>query len=290
MTGRKRRPGRYRIAALCLAAGMLPAVAACGPTADQIASRETTQTTVPPAPAPVPPQAKVRTAEPEPEPAPEPEPMQVSVSGAQAGMAEEVQAACQWLLREEARPFPSADAAECVASAMRAGNGAQQTVSTTASWLPPGSYTMDFRTGSDFGMMLRSTDGELEISVESGMRTLRTGDSSVRADASGGAEESYAAVLVDAAELTANPDRLAGLIKSGNPASVEYAVDYKGVSATRLTAVVEPENPGDFSGALTLTLDELYRPLLIEHAGRTRGIATSIRAEITGWGSTGPLR
>ena len=288
MRARKRQFRRHSLAALCLAAGLVPAVAACGPTAEQASARESAAVSEPPAPAPEPKQARVPAAEPEPPAAPEP--MKVTVSGAQAGMAQEVQDACQPLLREDPGPVPGNEAADCVAAAMVAGSGASQTVSTSASWLPPGTYTMDFRTGETFEMQLDSADGELGISVGGGSRTLRTGDARVAADASGGPEESYAAVLVDAAELTANPQRLGGLVESGTAAAVEYRVDYQGVQATRLTAVVEPKNPGDFSGSIVLTLDELYRPLLIEYAGTTRGISTSIRAEITGWGSSGPLR
>lgn len=271
---------------LCLAAALVPALAACGPTADQAAARETAQASRPALPPPAPVQAEARTAEPE--PAQTPQPLKVSVSGAQATMAENVQEACQWLLRRDNGAFDGA--AGCVAAAMEAGTGAEQKVSTTASWLPPGTYTMQFRTAPEFAMKLQSADGGLEISVSGGTRTLRTGDSVVKADASGGAEETYAAVLADAAELTANPRSLGGLMEAAGPAAVEYGVDYQGTAATRLTAVVEPQNPGDFSGSVMLTLDDLYRPLLVEYTGTTRGISTSIRAEISGWGSSGELR
>ena len=280
-----REHGYRRIAALCLAAVLLPAVAACGPTAEQLTARTEARESTP-APPPVPQQGRVRTAEPVPTAVPEP--LQVAVSGAQAGMAEPVQEACQFLLRQDSGEFP--EAADCVAAAMKAGTGAEQKVTTTASWLPPGTYTMVFRTAGEFAMELQSEDGELEISVAGGTRTLRTPDSEVSADSSGGAEETYAAVLADAAELTANPERLRGLMQTANPARVEYGVDYQGVPATRLTAVVEPENPGDFAGSVVLTLDDLYRPLLVEYSGTNRGINTSIRAEITGWGASGALR
>ena len=265
---------------------MLPAVAACGPTADQMTARTEAAATTPAIPPPVPQQARVRTAEPEPTAVPEP--MQVTVSGAQAGMAEAVQDACQFLLRQDSGEFSGA--ADCVAAAMEAGTGAEQTVTTTASWLPPGTYTMAFRTAPEFAMELISADGELEISISDGSRTLRTPDSEVSADSAGGAEETYAAVLADAAELTANPDRLRALVQTAGPARAEYGVDYKGSPATRLTAVIEPEKPGDFAGSIILTLDDLYRPLLIEYAGTNRGISTSIRAQISGWGASGALR
>ncbi len=281
-----RKHGYPRMAALCLAAAVVPVLAACGPTADQVSARTEAWTSAPAPPAPVPQQAKVRTAEPE--PTATPEPMQVSVSGAQAGMAESVQEACQFLLRRDTGGFDGAG--NCVAAAMEAGTGAEQKVTTTASWLPPGTYTMQFRTAPAFAMELRSADGELEISVSENGRTLRTGESTASADASGGAEETYAAVLADAAELTANPDRLRGLVEGAGPARVEYGVDYLGSPATRLTAVVEPQNPGDFAGSIVLTLDDLYRPLLVDYSGSTRGISTSIRAEISGWGSGGALR
>ena len=281
-----RKHGYRRISALCLAAALLPAVAACGPTADQVTARTEARTSTPAAPPPVPQQARVRTAEPDPTIVPEP--IQVTVSGAQAGMAEPVQEACQLLLRQDTGEF--AEAGNCVAAAMEAGTGGEQKVTTTASWLPPGTYTMVFRTAPEFAMELQSADGELAISVAGGTRTLRTPESEVKADSSGGAEETYAAVLADAAELTANPERLRGLMQTAGPARAEYGVDYNGALATRLTAVVEPENPGDFAGTVVLTLDDLYRPLLVEYAGTNRGINTSIRAEISGWGSSGALR
>ena len=281
-----RKHGYRRIAALCLAGILLPAVAACGPTAEQVTARTEAAASTSASQPPLPQQARIRTAEPEPTTVPEP--IQVTVSGAQAGMAEPVQEACQFLLRQEQGEF--AGAADCVAAAMEAGAGAEQKVTTTASWLPPGTYTIAFRTAGEFAMELKSADGGLEISVAGGTRTLRTADSEVRADSSGGAEETYAAVLADAAELTANPERLRSLVRTANPAGVEYGVDYQGAPATRLTAVVEPKNPGDFAGSIVLTLDDLYRPLLVEYAGTNRGISTSIRAEISGWGAGGALR
>ena len=281
-----RKHGYRRIAALCLAAAALPGLAACGPTAEQVTARAQTSASAPATQHPAPQQARIRTAEPEPTTVPEP--IEVTVSGAQADMASAVQQACQFLLRQDPGAFDGA--ADCLAAAMEAGKGAEQKVTTTASWLPPGTYTMAFRTAGGFAMELKSADGELGISVAGGTRTLRTADSEVRADSSGGAEETYAAVLADAAELTANPERLRALLQTANPAQVDYGVDYQGAPATRLTAVIEPENPGDFAGAVVLTLDELYRPLLIEYSGINRGISTSIRAEITGWGADGPLR
>lgn len=279
------KPGYRRIAALCLVSALLPALAACGPTAEQMTARTQSAVSKPPSPDPVPQPAKARTAEPE--PTVTPEPLDVTVSGAQAGMAESVQDACQFLLRENSGEFNGA--ADCVAAAMEAGIGAEQQVSTTASWLPPGTYTMQFRTAPEFAMELRRTDGDLSISVTEAGRTLRTREAVANADPSGGAEEAYAAVLADAAELTANPDRLRSLMQTAATVRAEYGVEYLGTAATRLTADIEPENPGDFAGSVVLTLDELYRPLLIDYSGTTRGISTSIRADITGWGSGGDL-
>ncbi|MBF4995149.1 hypothetical protein ITX31_13650 [Arthrobacter gandavensis] len=270
-----------RAAALCLTAALLPAAAACGPTAEQMTDRIQSAASKPPPAEPVPQHAGPRSAEPEPTVVPEP--VQVSVSGAQAGMAESVQEACLFLLRGDSGEFTGAG--DCVAAAMEAGAGAEQQVTTTASWLPPGTYTMQFSTAPEFAMELRSADDELQISVSESGRTLRTGESVATADSSGGAEEAYAAVLADAAELTANPDRLRSLVQTAATVRAEYGVEYHGTAATRLTAVVNAERPGDFSGSLVLTLDELYRPLLIDYSGATRGISTSIRAEITGWGS-----
>ena len=109
--------------------------------------------------------------------------------GPPAGMAESVQDACRFLLRGDSGEFTGA--ADCVAAAMEAGTGAEQKVTTTASWLPPGTYTMAFRTAPEFAMELISADGELEISISGGSRTLRTPDSVVSADSAGGAEETY---------------------------------------------------------------------------------------------------
>ena len=110
------------------------------------------------------------------------------------------------------------------------------------------------------------------------------------ADSGGSAEEAYAAVLVDASELTANPERLRGLLESSGPAAVDYGAVLNGVPVTRLTAVIEPTEPGGFAGAVVLLLDELYRPLLIDYSGTARGLDTSIRAEVSDWGSGGGLR
>ena len=270
---------RQRIAALCLAA-LLP-TAACGPTAEQLEARQATQGASASASVPaVPQQAQVRTAEPEPPPSSPP--LQVGVSGAQVGMAADVQDACQWLLRRDTAPFP--EAGSCVSAAMVAGAVARQSLTTTASWLPPGTYTLEFQTAPEFSMELKSQDGKLEISVDGATRSLRTGDSSVAANADGGAEEAYAAVLVDAAELTANPDRLRKLLESARPALPEYDSEYNGVPATKLTAVIDAAEPGGFAGSVVLLLDDLYRPLFIEYTGTTRGIHTSIRASVTDWG------
>lgn len=274
------------LAGLCLAA-LVPVLAGCGPTAEQFEARQSApqpRTTSGPAapPAPAPPS-------PEPEPSPSSsEPVAVQVSGEQAGMAPQVQESCQWLLRRDAAPFPGAGA--CVSAAMVAGLGARQTVTTTASWLPPGTYSMEFRTAPGFGMILDGQEGDLRISVDGPARTLRTGEAEVTADPGGGPEEAYAAVLVDAAELTANPERLGRLLDSAGPAAIDYGADLDGVPVTKVTGVLKPQEPGGFSGSVVLLLDELYRPLLIEYAGTTRGIASSIRASVTGWGSSGPLR
>jgi len=271
---------RHRITVLCLAA-LLPAVAACGPTAEQLESRQATQGASASASVPAAPQqARVRTTEPDAEPAPPP--LQVGVSGAQAGMAANVQDACQWLLRRDTAPFP--DAGSCISAAMVAGGGARQSVTTAASWLPPGTYSMDFRTAPGFSMELNSQDGELEITVDGADRTLRTGGAEVAAKADGGAEEAYAAVLVDAAELTSNPDRLRALLDAARPALPDYDAEYNGEPATKLTAVIESAEPGGFTGSLVLVLDELYRPLLVEYTGTTRGIRSSVRASVTDWG------
>ncbi|MBD8043711.1 hypothetical protein H9638_07780 [Arthrobacter sp. Sa2BUA2] len=272
---------RQRIAVLCLAA-LLPAAAACGPTAEQLEARQATQAPSVSAAGPAAPQqARVRTAEPE--PPPPSAPLQVGVSGAQTGMAADVQDACQWLLRRDTAGFP--DAGSCVSAAMVAGAGARQSLTTSASWLPPGTYSMDFRTAPGFSMELNSQDGDLEITVDGASRTLRTGDAAVAANADGGAEEAYAAVLVDAAELTANPDRLRSLLESARPALPEYDSEHNGVPVTKLTAVIEATEPGGFTGSLVLLLDDLYRPLLIEYTGTTRGIHSSVRASVTGWRS-----
>ncbi|WP_312179318.1 hypothetical protein [Arthrobacter sp.] len=276
-------PFLQRTAVLCLAAALLPVAAACGPTAEQLESRQATQSpsaTGTPAPQEIP----APIPEPEPEP-PAPPPLQVGVSGSQAGMAGQVQAECQWLLRRDTAPFPAADAGACVSAAMVAGQGARQSVTTMASWLPPDTYSMDFRTAPGFSMELRSPDAGLEITIDGDSRILRTGDVAVAANADGTPEEAYAAVLVDAAEITGNPERLRGLLESARPAVVDYEADFNGVPATKLTAVIESTEPGEFTGAVVLMLDDLYRPLLIDYSGTTRGMATSIRAVVTDWGS-----
>lgn len=284
---------------LALCSGLLLTVAACGPTAEQLAAREASPSAAVPAP------VSSRSASPAPPPsvpaAPAPvsvAPARVGVTGSQAGMPEPVQDACQWLLRRDPAPVPGAEAGACVAAAMAAGEGGVQTLQTETSWLPGGTYTVRFSTSGGFAMSLEESGTDsLGIVVRDGVRTLRQEGSVVAANPDGSAEEAYAAVLADAAELTVRPERVAGLVSASDRLEIEYGAILDGAAYTRLSgsfdtgtaAAGEPEDDASLAkipaGSVSVFLDDYYRPVRIELTGLNQGITSHITAVNTQWGT-----
>lgn len=168
-----------RAAAAAVACVVMLSLAACGPTAEQLKAREsvTSAAPVPAAPSPTPaaPTPSVPAA-PSPEPPPTPEPLKVGVSGSQAGMAQPVQDACQFLLRRDPAALPADEAASCVRAAMDAGGGATQTLETSSSWLPPGTHTLEFTTAPEFALTLENPDLDLRITAGAGGGSVDTGE------------------------------------------------------------------------------------------------------------------
>ena len=281
------RPGTV----LALCAALLLPLAACGPTAEQLQARSASPTAAAPERRTAPPPP------PEPEqPAPEPEktplPAQVGVAGSQIGMPQAVQDACQWLLRVDPEPMPGSEAGTCIAAAVSAGGGAVQTLQTSTSWLPGGRYTVRFSTDPAFAMTLRGDS--LDIEIREGSRVLRQGSEEITAKADGSAEEAYAAVLADAAELTVRPERLAALLGAAEGVDVEYGVVQAGTAYTRISgtfaagsgsggetgsAAVIPE------GNFTIDLDDYYRPARISITGLNQGITSQLTAVNSQWGA-----
>ncbi|MDM7989267.1 hypothetical protein [Arthrobacter sp. zg-Y877] len=288
---------------LALCAGLLLTVSACGPTADQLRDRQAAASrspSVPPVAAPARPRpAPVPSTEPAPSPSPSQSP--VDVTGRQAGMPQAVQDACQWMLRRDPGPMPGPEAGTCVSAAMAAGEGGIQTLQTSTSWLPAGTYDVRFMTTPGFAMTLQDTDEDLGISIREGHRVLHQAEADISADPAGTAEEAYAAVLADAAELTVRPERVAGLLAPAEQVAVDYGADgtvYTRLSGSFDTAGQEAAGkeaagePGSSAvlpaGSFVLYLDDYYRPLRIEITGLIQGVTSTITAVNTQWG-TRPL-
>ena len=281
------RPGT--VAVLC-AALLLP-LAACGPTAEQLQARSASPTPPPPPLRTAAPPQQIPSAAPQ-ETAP---PVQVGVAGSQTGMPQAVQDACQWLLRRDVEPMPGTEAGTCLAAAISAGGGAVQSLQTSTSWLPAGQYTIRFATDQGFAMSLRGDNFDIEIREDS--RVLRQDAEEITAKPDGSAEEAYAAVLADAAELTVRPERLAALLAAADRVDVEYGVLQAGTAYTRISgsfaagsdtsgaagsSAVIPE------GSFTIDLDDYYRPVRIGISGLNQGIPSQLTAINSQWGS-GPL-
>ena len=264
-------------------------LAACGPTAEQLKAREsvTSAAPVPAAPSPTPaaPTPSVPAA-PSPEPPPIPEPLKVGVSGSQAGMAQPVQDACQFLLRRDPAALPADEAASCVRAAMDAGGGATQTLETSSSWLPPGTHTLEFTTAPEFALTLENPDLDLRITAGAGGGSVDTGGGRIAADPGGTPEEAYGAVLASAAELTVNPERVAELIAGSAALTVDYDAVLNGAVRTKISGVRPGGRTDDMMPTeVTLWLDDYYRPVRFELTGRVRGITSSITAVNSGWAS-----
>lgn len=267
-------------------------LAACGPTAEQSAARQLASAS----PAPVP-SAPVRQASapalpaplpaPAPTPTPTPEPLKVGVTGNQEGMPQPVQDACQFLLRRDTASFPAAEAGDCLRAAMIAGAGATQTLTTASSWIPQGTHTMRFTTAPEFSLSLEDRDLGLKITAGAGGSSVDTGGGRVSANTSGTPEEEYAAVLSRAAELTANPDRVAELLQDSDSLTVDYGAVLDGAARTKISGhrPADAEAGDMMPTSVTLWLDDFYRPVRFELSAQTRGITSSITADNTGWGS-----
>ncbi|MBP3036323.1 hypothetical protein J2M53_08660 [Arthrobacter sp. zg-ZUI100] len=213
-------------------------------------------------------------------------------------MPELVQDACQFLLRRDGAPMPPAEAATCIGAAMTAGGRGTQTVETASSWLPQGTHTVEFTTAPEFSLVLVNPELKLRITAGAGGGSVDTGTGKIAANPSGTPEEAYAAVLADAAELTVNPERVAALLAGMSSLDVDYEAVLNGAVRTRISGIppVAPEEDADAetgspAGAgemlptgLTIWLDDYYRPVRLEIAGRARGITSSITAVTTGWG------
>lgn len=286
------RPARnaVRAAAAALACVVMLSMAACGPTAEQLNAREsvTSPPSIPQAPEP---RTVVPTpdapAAPRPEPPPAPEPMKVGVSGSQAGMSQPVQDACQFLLRRDEARMPAAEAGDCVRAAMTAGGGGTQTLTTSSSWIPQGTHTIEFTTAPDFSLTLESTDTNLRVTSGAGGASVDTGNGRVGAKESGTPEEAYAAVLAHAAELTVNPDRVAQMLDGTDSVEVDYEAVLDGAVRTKISGYRSVDAAADdmMPAAVTLWLDDWYRPVRFELMGQARGIASSITAVNSAWAS-----
>ncbi|WAP50375.1 hypothetical protein OL239_09725 [Arthrobacter sp. ATA002] len=273
-----------------LAAVLLLPLAACGPTAEQLSERQaaagpSSAPTAPrPRPAPPVPAAPATAAS---TAASAPEPMKVGVSGSQAGMPQAVQDACQFLLRRDPAAPPPDEAASCVRAAMTAGGGAVQTLETASSWLPQGTHTVEFTTSPEFSMTLENPDLKLAVTAGAGGGSVDTGGGRIAAVPGGTPEEAYAAVLVSAAELTANPERVGALLAGSVSLEVDHTAVLNGAVRTKISGL----RPGDADAddmmptGVTLWLDDYYRPVRYELTGRARGITSSITAVNSGWGA-----
>ena len=263
-------------------------VTACGPTADQARAREVVSAS--PA-APVPTQSRTAAPAPvmteTPAAAPTPEPLKVGVAGSQVGMSQPVQDACQFLLRRDEARMPAGEAGDCVRAAMTAGGGGTQTLTTSSSWIPQGTHTVDFTTAPEFSLTLESPDTGLVVTSGAGGGSVDTGGGRVSAKATGTPEEAYAAVLAHAAELTVNPDRVAEMLDGTESVEVDYAAVLDGAVRTKISGYrsVDPGADDMMPTAVTLWLDDWYRPVRFELTGQTRGIASSITAVNSAWAS-----
>ncbi|MCQ1986851.1 hypothetical protein [Arthrobacter sp. zg-Y844] len=311
------RPGKV----LALCAGLLLTVSACGPTAGQLQERDSSASAAPSATgrgAAEPSRTAHPTQPPAPVPATTAPPTRVGVTGSQAGMPQPVQDACQWLLRRDPEPASGAEAGACVSAAMAAGGGGIQTLRTDTSWLPAGTYSVRFASGPDFAMTLQDTDTDLSITIREGQRVLHKENQDISADRDGTAEEAYAAILADAAELTVRPEKVAALLAPAEEVAVRYGAVLDGEPCTQISGSFDTGDldtgdldtgdldtgdaqqrgnetgPPDGSsavlpaGSFSLCLDDFYRPLKIEITGLNQGITSTITAVNAQWG-TRPL-
>lgn len=265
---------------------------ACGPTAEQARAREVVSAP-PAAPAPTPrstpspAETPTPAAPPAPSATPTPGPLKVGVAGNQIGMSQPVQDACQFLLRRDEARMPAAEAGDCVRAAMTAGGGGTQTLTTSSSWIPQGTHTVEFTTAPEFSLTLESPDTGLVVTSGAGGGSVDTGGGRVSAKEGGTPEEAYAAVLAHAAELTVNPDRVAEMLNDTDSVEVDYGAVLNGAVRTKISGYRAVDAAADdmMPTAVTLWLDDWYRPVRFELTGQARGIASSITAVNSAWAS-----
>lgn len=206
-------------------------------------------------------------------------------------MAPAVQQACGWLLTPGTEgPMPAAEAAGCVAEAMKAGGGALQTMETNASGLPAGSHTAEIRTSPGFALHFKNEEHRVEIVVVDGSSWLITPDGEVKADSAGSPEEKYAALLVEAAGLVSDPAAVSALITDSGDFRVEHGAERNGIAYTKISALSGPTVQGVKMGSFDIWLDDLYRPVHVELAGNENEILTTISATFEDWGRDTVIR
>ena len=179
-----------------------------------------------------------------------------------------------------------AEAATCIGAAMTAGGRGTQTVQTASSWLPQGTHTVEFTTAPEFSLTLANEDLNLLITAGAGGGSVDTGGGRIAAVPGGTPEESYAAVLASAAELTVNPERVAELIAGSAALTVDYDAVLNGGVRTKISGLRPDDADTDdmMPTAVTLWLDDYYRPVRFELTGSARGITSTITAVNSGWG------
>ncbi|RJU00162.1 hypothetical protein D6T65_12345 [Arthrobacter frigidicola] len=282
--------------AAVLLLGAAVALSGCGRLAEQIDAAESPLPTAPAAgplataPVQAPPPAPATTA-PVPSAAPTPAPPptkapELSLTHSQQSLPAEVVKACGALLTGTLpERLPAAEAGACVEASMRAGIGALQTLSTRATGLPAGEHIAAVSTAPEFGLHLRNEEHGVEIIVSGGEGYLLTPKGGTPADAKGGPEERFAAVLVQAASATADPAAVGALLKDSGEFLVTPRSERDGMLYTRLSAVSGPELQGVKMATLDIELDELMRPAHLSISGFEHEILTSVEVGFSDWGT-----
>jgi hypothetical protein len=105
------------------------------------------------------------------------------------------------------------------------------------------------------------------------------------ADADGGPEERFAAVLVEAASATADPAAVGALLADSGEFLVTPRSERDGMLYTRLSAVSGPGLQGVKMATLDIELDELMRPAHLSISGFEHEILTSVEVGFSDWGT-----
>ncbi len=283
--------------AAALLLGAAVALSGCGRLAEQI-DAEASQTPTAPAAGPlataqVAPSPGPATTAPAPSAAPAPAPAppptkapELSLTQSQQSLPPEVVKACGALLAGTLpERLPAAEAGACVEASMRAGTGALQTLSTRATGLPAGKHTAALSTAPEFGLHLRNEEHGVEIVVSGGLGYLLTPKGGTPADAEGGPEERFAAVLVEAASATADPAAVGALLADSGEFLVTPRSERDGMLYTRLSAASGPELQGVKLATLDIEIDELMRPAHLSLSGFEHEILTSVELGFSDWGT-----